>query len=212
MTKLLKIIFWVFTSLHCFFNAHVYATEYDGSTFIQINETKATKYESIIKQSGLLAMQYVDSEKKLLVTVTKEDSKDKFPFRCLAFYKRLKGTDFKKISEYRTPDSFNTAYTSIDSDRLFTVWSTGSAFRLAVFSINNNEAINVVLYVGWKGSYELVHLTPNIDWDIIIPVGWIPGKGPQFAEVYKWDVDKYIRICSIPWDDRFNCKLINGKK
>lgn len=212
MTKLLKIVFWVFTSLQCFFNSHAYATTSDESTFIKINETKAIKYESIINQSGLIAMQYVDADEKWLITVIKENSKNKFPFYRLAFYKRFKGIGFNKISEYRTPDSFYTAYTSIDSDRLFTTWSTGSAFRLAVFSINNNEAINIVLYVGWKGSYELVHLTHNVDWDIIIPVDWLPGKGPQFAEVYKWDGDKYIKLCSLPWDDRFNCKLMNEKK
>lgn len=173
-----------------------------GEKLLPVKQRTETNFRTLINQDKLLTMLYMGSEHGWLVTVARNPQKNQLPIYQMSFYQRIKSGIFKKLFEYESVDTFQTAYTTIERDRLLTVWTAGSAHRLKIFAVTGN-AIREVLSVGWKGDPEFVHLTKDNELEILIPVEEFPGRWPQFAERYQWNGTEYILVDKVAWEDRF---------
>ena len=160
-----------------------------------------SKYQSIVNQAGLLTILYVGAEDNWIVTVVRKPQPGELPRYQMSFYHKINDKVFQKLYEYATVDRFQTAYVTIDRDRLFTVWTTGSAHRLQIFVVRD-KSIKEVLSAGWKRDPEFVHLTKDNELEILIPSGEIADQEPKLAEIYQWNGKDYILVDKLPWADR----------
>jgi hypothetical protein len=167
-----------------------------------LKQQTKSKYQTIINKPGLLTMLYMGSEKEWLVTVMRAPQKNQLPIYRMSFYRRIKEDIFQQLFEYETINIFQTAYTTIEKDRLMTIWTTGSAHRIKIFWVRQNIIIEV-LSAGWKTDPEFVHLTNDNELEIVIPVEDFSQQEPKFAEVYQWTGKGYVLVHKLPWEERF---------
>jgi hypothetical protein len=179
----------------------------NGNILSTIEQRNDIAYQAIVSQADLLTMLYAGPEDNWMVTVIRHPQPGQLPQYHTAFYRKTKDNLFQKWYEYTTVDRFQTAYVTIDRNRLFTVWTTGSAHRLRVFLISD-KSIREVLSAGWKRDPEFVHLTKDSELEIIVPGGEIANQEPKFAEIYQWNGSDYILVEKLPWTSR----LKNSRK
>jgi len=183
----------------------------DENTLLAVEQRHDIKYQSIVNQADLLTMLYVGSEDNWIVTVVRKPQPGGLPQYHMSFYQKIKDGVFQKLYEYTTVDRFQTAYATIDRDRLFTIWTTGSAHRLRIF-VAGDKSIKEVLSAGWKRDPEFVHLTKDNELEILIPSGEMADQEPKLAEIYQWNGKVYILVDKLPWAERLKELKKGGNK
>jgi hypothetical protein len=181
------------------FVANVAASDIEGQ-FLSSNGSDS-KYSRIINDPALIAAFFTGQENSWLITVRKRGQQDSLPQYYLSFFLRSKNGNYRKKYEYRTVNTFQTVYSTIEKDRLMSIWTTGSAHRLIIFSIGDT-IVKEVLSEGWKREPEFVHLTADIEPEIIIPIDEEPGKEPKYGAIYEWRDNRYILVKKALWKDR----------
>lgn len=193
-------IFLLIIMVPILFVVNVSASDIEGQ-FLSSNGP-ATKYSSIINDPALITTFFTGQEDTWLITVRKRVQQDSLPQYYLSFFLRTsKDGKYQKKFEYRTVNTFQTAYSTIEKDRLLSIWTAGSAHRLIIFSIGNT-IVKEALSEGWKREPEFVHLTADIEPEIIIPFDEEPGKEPKYGVIYEWRKDRYILVKKALWKDR----------
>ena len=162
--------------------------------------TKHSLKEILADYDKLLMFMYVDVNRTVLVTVTEKIQKGDLPMRRLSIYK-AHGKVFEKQYEYTTVDFFVSGHLTMDRSRLITTWGSGSAYSTKIFLVVG-PIMKTLLNVGWKREPEFVDIAGDREPEIIIPVISIPGKNPDWAEVYSWDGQVYVKVKKIPWSQR----------
>lgn len=175
-----------------------------GGQLKENNDNKEVGLNEILDQPGLRSMLYIDLKRTWMVTVTQEEKEDSLPVRKMSFFKG-KGKLFVKRYEYETVDSYCTSYTTLDRDRLFSIWAGGSAYRLIIFSAKENE-IQPVLVTSWKEEPEFVNLFGDAELEIVVPTDWTPEDGAKTAEIYSWNGKNYFLSKALPWERRFSAE------
>lgn len=192
-------IFLLIIMVPILFVVNVSASDIEGQ--LLSSNGPATKYSSIINDPALITTFLTGQEDAWLITVRKRIQQDSLPQYYLSFFMRLKDGKYQKKYEYRTVNTFQTAYSTIEKDRLLSIWTAGSAHRLLIFSFGNTS-VKEVLSEGWKREPEFVHLTDDIEPEIIIPFDEEPGKEPKYGVIYEWRDNNYILVKKALWKDR----------
>lgn len=192
-------IFFFIVIVPILFVANVSASDIEGQ-FLSSNGSDM-KYSRIINDPTLIEAFFTGQENTWLITVRKTIHQDGLPQYFLSFFLRSRNGSYREKYEYKSDDIFQTAYSTIEKDRLLSIWTTGSAHRLIIFYIGDT-VVKQVLSEGWKREPEFVHLTDDIEPEIIIPVDEEPGKEPKYGAIYEWRDNKYILVKKKLWKDR----------
>lgn len=196
------ILFYIFNIQNISYAISAYADiEAIGGKIKSIENADKINIKEIANNPGLLSMMYLNTDRTMLVLFSKEKDEDDISFVRMTIFQGY-GNDFVKKYEYDTADSYCTSYTDIYKNRIFSVWSGGSAYRLIIFNYKK-EKIDLVFAKSWKNEPELVHLYGSDELDIVLPSNWDASKGAKTAEIYRWDGDNYVIFKTLPWKKRF---------
>jgi len=107
----------------------------------------------------------------------------------------------KTVFTYATYDNLVTMYASRYSDRVVTVWESGSAIWTRIFGVSKN-AVHLLLERG-------THLPPEFTLNaILLNTGWVPiGERCCTAdktEIWVWTGERYRLAATVPFGQRYD--------
>jgi hypothetical protein len=120
--------------------------------------------------------------------------------------------EYNLIFSMKTLDNFVSMYPTEDIDsNLVTVWTSGSAYHIIVFSFNGEEKVNIVLDEHSKIHPEIIDFDNDGVFEIFISYGnflydqksKIIVTFPNEARLFKWNGKLYQQIKKIGWKNRF---------
>ena len=189
--------------------------------FRALQKPQETTFLSIATEESVIAMNNWDLIKKeftCIVTALKAKAQhSRIPTFQLSFYENSKNKLVKKYV-YETMASFLSLYPLGEAGgNLVTIWIGGSGYQFVVFSISEGE-IKIVFDDGSSSMPEFIDIDNDGDYEILITQGAfrINYKTkevitlPEARDVYKWNGDTYVKIKSIPWQNKL-LPLQNGK-
>jgi hypothetical protein len=175
-------------------------------------DDKSTILIRMLEKNKILAMNYWDTKDvTLLCVVTSHTRKIKntsYMERRLNIYEKNEN-NFSSIYEFAPGDSFLSMYPISENGNLMTIWVSGSAYRIYIFSLEDKK-IKTVLEEGSKLMPEILDIDNDGSDEILITEGdyLIDNKSkeiislPQATKIYKWIDNSYKLQKTVPWRNR----------
>lgn len=171
----------------------------------------------LLEQENILAQIYwTVSNHTYLCVVTFHETESQgitVPHRRLSVFQKV-GGNLEKIYDFEPGDIFLSMYPLAEDGNLMTVWVSGSAYRLYVFSAVE-DTIRIVLEEGTKMMPEIVDIDNDGHNEILVSTGsHLLNKQvdsvlsyPSQTKIYKWRGDSYQLLRTTPWLIRLNKSL-----
>jgi hypothetical protein len=165
-----------------------------------------------LEKNKILAMNYWDiKDVTLLCVVTSHTRKIKNTFymeRRLNIYEKNED-NISSIYEFAPGDSFLSMYPISEDGNLMTIWVSGSAYRIYIFSLEDKK-IKTVLEEGSKLMPEILDIDNDGSDEILITEGnFLINKDskeiislPEKTRIYKWVEKSYKLIETVSWKER----------
>ncbi|MBI5695095.1 MAG: hypothetical protein HZC51_05040 [Nitrospirae bacterium] len=190
---------------------------------IKDSSADITSVTSLMSTKDILAINkwdFSDADGKIhdtVCVVTRSD--DVLSTGKISFYNRTDDNTLEKVYEYDPECYYYSMFALSNAGNLVTVWETGSAVHLTIFSMIHGKIV-AVMDESMKGFPEIADIDNDGEFEIITTLDnfltdYKTNKVvqlPEEADIYKWDGEKYFLLNIVPWKQRFKLLTDTIKK
>jgi len=171
---------------------------------------KNSSLSDIIDKENILTILQWDVRDRTLFCIVASDTQkteeSTIPFERLSFYEKA-NHNLMKIHEFEEMSFLNMFH--LYDGNLMTLWTSGSAVHVNIFTVDDQGKIKLVLQDGVKEMPEIVDVDSDGSTELLFSSGSVLQKSsnrvyPESTRVYRWDGNSYNLIKTVPWTTRFD--------